>query len=223
MIKTALVLLVTATVLSAQATRSVTATGNASVYVQPDQVIIDATVTTQGKTAQEAGTANATQTTAVLAALNMLLGSGANIQTINYTVSPNYNYPPSGAPVLVGYSASNTVEVTLGNLSLAGPVIDTATQAGATTVSGLRFTLKNMEPAKLQALQQAATRAQSHAAAMASALGASVGAIVTLQEGAAVQPVVYPVMAAAPEGTPTPVNPGLVEVSATVTLQAALN
>src|SRR5579862_5471133 len=82
--------------LSLGARPTVHTTGNASVFVAPDQVKIDATVTTQGLTAQDASTQNATQTAAVIAALKMLLGSGANIQTIGYSVTPNYKYPPNG-------------------------------------------------------------------------------------------------------------------------------
>jgi uncharacterized protein len=205
----------------------VQASGEASVFVPPDQVRVDASVTTQGRTAQDASAQNATQVAAVLAALGQLLGPNADIKTINYFVGPNYQYPPNGGtPTLINYTATNTVEVTLGSTTLAGPVIDTATQAGATTVGGLRFSLKDSEPARLQALQMATQQAKSHADAMANALGAKTGAVVSLQEGAQVAiPVFVGVAGAAGAagGTPTAVEPGMIEVQASVTLQAELN
>ena len=203
---------------------AVRATGNASVFAQPDQVQVDATVTTRAATAQDAGSQNATQTAAVLSALNQLLGTGANIKTISYSISPNYNYPPNGGtPTLTGYTANNTIEVTLSAITMAGQVIDTAAQAGATSIAGLRFSLKDSEPPRRQALQQAAAVAKTHADAMANALGRTVGTIVLVQEGAAVQPIVNGLVAGASPAPTTPVQSGLIEIDATVVLEALLN
>src|SRR5437667_5505976 len=203
----------------------VRATGQASVFAPPDQVKVDASVVTQGSTAQEAASRNADQVDVVLAALRKLLGSGADIKTINYAVVPNYKYPTGGGtPTLTGYTASVTVEVTLGAVSMTGPVIDTATQAGATSIGGLRFSLKDPEPQRLQALRLATLQAKTHAEAMASGLGGKVRAVLSLEDGAAafrVQPL--GVSASAAAGTPTPVEPGLIEVQASVVLQAELN
>jgi uncharacterized protein len=203
---------------------SVRASGEASVFALPDQVRIDVTVTTQGKTAQDAASQNASQLAAVTSALVQILGANADIKTINYFVGPNYQYPPNGGtPILIGYTASNTIEVTLGMISMAGAVIDTAAQAGATTVGGLRFTLKDPEPQRLQALSLATLQARSHAEAMANALGAKVGAVITVQEGAQVrlQPLVG--VAADARSTPTSIQPGMIEVQASVVLEAQLN
>src|SRR5881397_3331027 len=202
----------------------VRATGQASVFAPPDQVKVDASVVTQGSTAQEAASRNADQVDAVLAALRKLLGAGADIKTINYSVVPNYKYPQGGGtPTLTGYTASVTVEVTLGAVSMTGPVIDTATQAGATSIGGLRFSLKDPEPQRLQALRLATLQAKSHAEAMASGLGGKVGAVISLEEGTAVRVQQLVASAGAAASTPTPVEPGLIEVQATVVLQAELN
>ena len=201
---------------------SVTATGTASIFVAPDQVMIDVTVTTQSATAQAASSQNATQTNAVISALYMLLGPGANIKTVNYSVSPNFTYPPNGGtPILNGYTASNTVEITLSAVTTAGPVIDTAVQSGATSVSSLRFGLKDPEPSRQQVLKQAAMVAMTHAVAMANGLGKTVGTVISLREGASFQPVVQ-TTGVAPTAT-TPIEAGLIQVSATVTLEALMN
>jgi uncharacterized protein YggE len=202
----------------------VRSSGDASIFVQPDQVMIDASVTTQGPTAQDASTQNASRVATVLAALGKLLGSTADIKTINYSIGPNYNYPSGGGtPILIGYTATNTVEVTASAVSFAGPVIDTATQAGATSVSGIRFTLKDPEPAHLQALRLATLHAKSHADAMANGLGGTVGAVVSVQESSAVRAPLYAGTNGAPVNTTTPVEPGTIEVQASVVLEAELN
>jgi hypothetical protein len=198
----------------------VSASGQASVYVPPDQAKVDVTVTAQGATAQAAANKDADQVTAVLAAFTKLLGAGADIKTINYFVGANYN---NSGQTIVGYTASSTLEVTLTNLSLAGTVIDTAVAAGATSVGGVQFSLQNSDPAHQQALKLATLQAKAHADAMASALSHIVGPIISLSEASAVPVGVFAGVAGAPSSTTTPVVPGLIQVQVTVNLQAELD
>jgi hypothetical protein len=112
-------------------------------------------VFTQGATAQDASTANATQASTIIAAMQALLGGGANIKTINYSLSPVYNNPPSGQnPTIIGYSVSNTVEITLTDLSKIGRTIDTAIQSGANRVQGTPVRPAGPQPPTAQALRR---------------------------------------------------------------------
>ena len=211
--------------LFAQATQrpTVRAAGQASVFVAPDQVKIDASVVSQGGTAQDAAAQNANQVAVVIAALQKLLGATADIKTINYFVGPVYKSSPNGGPsTIVGYTASLTVEVTLGALSMAGAVIDTAAGAGATSIGSLQFSLKDPEPARLQALRLATVQAKNHADAISGASGHTTGAILLLQEGTAVSGPVIGGVTASPTGA-TQITPGLIEVQGSVVLQAELN
>ena len=108
----------------------VKAVGQGNVSVQPDQAKIDFSVVTIAVTAQTVASQNASQVSTLIAALQTLLGSTGNIQTIGDTLSPNYNYPPGGNPVLTGYSASNTIEGSAGDLGMVGTIIDTGVEAG---------------------------------------------------------------------------------------------
>ena len=201
----------------------VRAAGDASVFMQPDQVKVDASVTTQATTAQDASAQNAAQTAGLIAALTKLLGTGADIKTVNYSVTPLYKSVQGGGAVLTGYAANNTVEVTLSTLSLVGSVIDTASQNGATSIGGLSFSLKDSEPARAQALRSATMQAMVHAQAMASAMNRNVGAVVSVEEATAVRVPVVGGVAGGVASTPTPITPGLIQVEASVVLQAALN
>jgi len=203
---------------------SVEATGSATVSAPPDQAVIDATVSTTGTSAQDAAAKNATQTNGLLAALGKLLGSGANIRTTSYSVYPNYqNNPPGGTPTISGYTANSTVEVTLGDLTQAGPVIDTAVANGASSLGGISFSLKNPEPQRQQALTMATQQALSHANAMATGAGHTVGSIRSVQEGGTTVPVSPIVAGSAAGGSSTTVQPGLIQVTETVTVTADLN
>jgi hypothetical protein len=204
---------------------SVRASGQASVSVKPDQLKLNVGVTTQAATALEASDQNAALVTVVIAALKKVVGAAADIKTVGYSVTPNYKYPQGGGtPTLTGYTVNNTLEVATGDLSLAGRLIDAAVQAGATNVQSLRFALKDSEPARAEALRLATIEAKRHAEAIATGLNARLGYVIAADEGGAVQVANTDVRAVATAGgsTPTPVETGMVEVSATVTLEIEL-
>ena len=204
-----------------QPARSVRSTGSASVALKPDQMLVNVGVTTQAATAQEAAEQNATQMTTVLNQIRAVLGPGADIKTVGYSVAPVYRYPQGAPPVLTGFSASNTVEVASGDMASIVRVIDTSAQAGATTIQGLRFGVKDSEGARMQALGAAAKQAMAHAQAIAGGLGAKIGTVITAQEGSVItpSPVARDVTGAA---QPTPIETGLVQVTATVSLDVEL-
>jgi len=203
----------------AQPAGTIQAGGTATLFANPDQAYISIGVVTDGATAQDAAQRNATQATAVLNALKQVLGNAGTIQTVSYSVNPRYSAMPGQAAVIVGYTASNTLQVTTLDLSLIGSLIDTANQAGANSVGGLQFSLRDPEPLRQQALGQAAKQARAHADAIAAGLGAHTGAVVSAQEGGSVSPVVIAGTAA---GAPTPIQTGQVSVSASVTITVQL-
>jgi len=203
----------------AQATQTIQAIGSATVSGQPDQVKVDIGVTTTANTAQEASNQNATQMTAVIAQIQVVLGSSADIKTVNYSITPNYRTSPNSSPVLTGYTATNNVEVTARDSNSIVKVIDSVASVGATNITNLRFSIANTEPLQEQALALAAKQAIAHAQAIASGLGAKVGSVISAQEGVSVVPIDRTL---APTASATPVLPGPVQVTANVTIVVAL-
>ncbi|HEX8186460.1 MAG TPA: SIMPL domain-containing protein, partial [Blastocatellia bacterium] len=127
---------------------SIRVTGEATITAKPDQALIDIGVVTQAQTAQIAATQNAQKQEAVIAALRRVMGAGADIKTISYSLNPDYRYPERGGqPTITGYSASNTVQVKTSDLTQVGKIIDIATQTGANNIQSLRFMLKDEEAA----------------------------------------------------------------------------
>jgi len=211
-----------ALVLSAQTTptRRIQANGTATVSVKPDTARVSMGVTTTATTAQDATSQNATVAQAVLDKLTQLLGQNADIKTLSYSLSPNYSYPPGGGnPTLLGYTATNTVQVTTADLTLPGKIIDTATQAGANRVDGLSFFLKDDSAPKGQALRLATIQAKQHADAIASGLSLHTGNVLFIQEGVTSTPVYAATGGIAASAAATPVQTGTVDVRADVTLQ----
>ena len=204
-------------------TASVRATAEATASAKPDRARVVIGVVTRAATAQTAAAENARQVAAVLAALRQTLGPGAGMQTVNYSLAPDYRYPrEGGTPSLAGYTATNGVEVTVDDMDYVARVIDTAAQSGANTVQSLRFLLRDERALREQALKKATVEARARAEAMASAAGLRVVRIVSIEEGAAppVRPVREIALVAGPAPA-TPVEPGTLEIRATVTVTVA--
>ena len=91
------------------------------------------------------------------------------------------------AAVVTGYTASNTLRVTVRDLSQLRKLIQSATQSGAESVDRLTFDLKDERAVRARALAQAASQARSGAEALASSLSLRLGKLLRIEE---VQPVV---------------------------------
>jgi uncharacterized protein YggE len=188
--------------------------------VQPDEAQLSVSVTTNGTSAQDAGQQNANLIATVITALQKVIGSSGTITTVSYSVSPRYSNGTATQPsTIVGYSATNTQQVTLTDLTLIGRVIDAANQAGATSVGNLTLGLQNPEPSLEAALSAAAKQALVHAAAIASGLGGKTGPVISAQEETTYTPIA---VLAGVASASTTITPGPISVSATVTVTVQL-
>ncbi len=198
--------------------------GESIVTARPDRARIDVGVVTQANTSQAAVSQNAQKLEETMKRLRALLGSNADIKTVSYSLQPNYRYPKEGGePTISGYTATNIIRVTLDDLTKVGEVIDTASGAGANRVQSLQFTLKDDQEIQAQALREAAIRARKKADALASALGVRTVRILNVTESS--QPV-YPVRDVAfarAEAATTPIEPGMIEVRAIVSLTVEIS
>ena len=204
---------------------TVTVSGDARVTAQPDTAIVSISVVTQNRSALEAQQQNAAQTTAVINALKRSAGSGAEIKTSGYTLTPQRVYKENQPPTITGYEARNGITVTLSDLTRVGAVIDAAAQAGANNIDGITFTLRRDREARGQALSEATREAIAKAETLAQALGGRVARIVAVQEGGANSP--RPVIYARQEtfaktSADTPVEVGTLEINSQVQLIAEI-
>jgi uncharacterized protein len=146
------------------------------------------------------------------------------IKTLSYTLREEFEYA-NNRRTSRGYVAANTIEVRIDDIERVGKLLDAAVQSGATTVSDIRFDLKNRDAAEREALRLAVADARGRAEAVAAGAGRSLGAILRIEEQGAVQlpPRPMGMMAARAEAVAdTPITPGEIEVRASVTLTAAL-
>ena len=213
-------------VAGARAGVRVVVTGEAVVQAQPDTVVVTLAVVTQNASASEAQAENASRTDAVLRAVRAAAGV-REVKTSGYSLQPQYAYREGAPPSLTSYIARNAVNVTVGDVRQTGAVIDAGSRAGANSVDGLSFMLRNDAQARQRALAEATREALSKARTVATTLGGSVVRVVEVQEAGAFRPPV-PVHTAefgraamtSQAATPTPVEPGSLEIRAQVQLVA---
>lgn len=157
-------------------------TGEAEARAQPDTAVVVLSVVTQSPRALEAQQANARKSEAVMAAATGAAGASPEVKTSGYSLQPQQEWW-GGKPRITGYEARNTVTVTTKNLDRVGSVIDASTQAGANSVEGINFVLREDNPARRETLAEATRQAVSKAESIAQALGGRVTRVVESQEG----------------------------------------
>jgi uncharacterized protein YggE len=198
--------------------------GHASVKRAPDQAWVSIASETRAAMPADAQRLAAEAMTAVQSALAKAALPADAVRTTGYSLQPDMEYTGGRARVR-GYVARNQIEVRVDNLDRLGNVIDAAGSSGATSMSGLRFDIKERAAVEREALRLAVQDAMGRAKAIAAGAGAGLGAIVRIEEHVdQVRPVPYMAMRseAAAASPQTPITPGELEVEGTVTLTVGI-
>lgn len=162
-------------------TTKLTVAGEATTRVEPDTATLTIAVVTQSGQALTAQQENARKSKAVSDAVKAV-ATTAEVKTSDYVLQPQYDYRDTKLPKIVGYTARNSVIVTMTDLQGVGAVIDAASQAGANSVGNISFDLKQTSPARGQALAEATQQAMNKASSIAQALGGRVTRVVEENE-----------------------------------------
>ena len=191
----------------------------------PDQATLVIGITNHADTAQEAQQANAEIASTITTNLHNLGLSSEQIKTRNYNFHPTYNNQQNHENELTGYTVDNTVYVTLNDVTAVGNVIDTALSSGANKINSISFSIRNPNKLKEQALRQAIKDARTKADIIADALGKQIIGIQSVSEsGGSYQPRFNELMLAkANISTSTPIEPGTIDVEASVHIDFIIN
>ncbi len=197
-----------------------TVSGTGEVRVRPDIARLDLGVQTQSKDPRRAASLNAIRAGRIIAAVRGAGIPARDIQTTSYYLSPQYQYAQrTGKATLTGYEASNQVRVTVRRVEDAGRVLDAAIKAGANTSSGVSFDLNDRNTARDAALRIAAADASRKARVLATAFGLGAVRLLSVNESNTDAPrtFTYNSATASTISAPTPVSPGEITISASIT------
>ena len=198
--------------------RTITMTGHGEIKAVPDIATVNAGVTTTAQTAAAALSANSTRMNQVFDALKKLGIPDRNIQTANFSISPQFNMGVSSdSHHITGYQVNNEVSVRLTDVKRAGSVLDTLAGAGANQMNGISFDIATPAPLLEKARAQAVSDARARAQTYSKAAGVALGQIISISEGGGeIQP--RPMNRIMAMAAPTPVAPGEQSVTADVTV-----
>jgi len=197
--------------------------GDAIVRRTPDRAFVTIAIETRSKNPRDAQKQNADAATQVQQRLSLAkLGPDA-IRTLGYHLEQEFEVVPSGR-IPREYLARNSIEVRIDDLSRVGELIDTVVRGGATTVAGVRFEIQNRASAEQDALRLAVADARSRAEAAATGAGLIVDRVLRIEdrrEGIIIPQRTMMMSARAADAT-TPIEPGLIEIQAHVTLTVSI-
>jgi uncharacterized protein len=200
-------------------------TGEGIVKMAPDRVWVTIAAESRAKSPREAQRANADAMKAVLERLKTLGLPADAIRTSGYDLQPQFDYV-NGRQSLREYLARNMIEVRVDDVARAGEVLDAAVGSGATSVSGVRFDLKDRSAAEREALKKAVADARGRADAAAAGAGVKVDRVVKIEEQRVIIPEPRPIMmtrqSMVAEGAGPPISPGELEIRAAVTMTSSI-
>jgi uncharacterized protein YggE len=196
---------------------------NGEVLARPDQVEISLAVQTENADAKVAQQKNAELMASTIAALEGAGIPADKIKTTGYNIYPVYDEPVSviGQKVKF-YRVTNTLLITLTDITRAGEIVDLAVAKGVNQVNYISFSLSESQQKSLRqdALRDAMARSRADADTVASAGGLTITGVKEITVSGGYYPVAvsdyrYTEGAAS---VSTPLVPGEVKISASVSV-----
>jgi uncharacterized protein YggE len=172
----------------AAAWQTVSVTGTGRVSLTPDRAGFTVGVQTLAPSLTAATQENAARMTAILGALRQAGATDRELRTTGLSIYPQMAPEPGNKPRIVAYQVSNNLTVTRDDVATIGKLLEAAVQAGANTVSGVNFTVKDSARGRDSGLQAAFAEAKAKADVLARAAGRTVGRALAITEGGAALP-----------------------------------
>lgn len=179
---------------SAPATDTIVVNGTGQATLPPDVAHVSFTVQNTAPAVADAQAATTKQANAVL---DFVKGQGIadkDVKTLSYNIYPQYSYPTPcspgmacpayipGTPKVTGYQVSETIQVTIRDLSSVGSFVGGLGKLSVQNVSGPDFTLDDTTAGYDAARADAINKAKAQAQLLASQLGVHLGKIVSFNE-----------------------------------------
>jgi len=201
--------------------RLVSVQGVGEVTVKPDVATINIGVETQDKDAAFAQKSNARLMEDVSKAIKALGIKEKDLQTSQYNIYKNRNYGDDKKEEY--YVVSNTLTVTVNDITKVGAVIDASSKAGANKINSINFSVKDESVYYQQALKNAMASAKGKASSIMSTYGKKPGMPYSVSEanyyGGAVRANYSMDMAVAKESVATPIESGDLTITANISVQ----
>jgi uncharacterized protein YggE len=206
---------------TSESVRLVTVQGVGEVTVKPDMATINIGVETEDKDAAFAQSSNARLMDAVSKAIKELGVKEDELQTSQYNIYKSRNYGDESQEEF--FVVTNTLTVTVNDISKVGAIIDASSKAGANKINSINFSVKDESKYYQEALKNAMTSAKGKATTIMSTFGKKPSLPYTVSEasyyGGAVRANYAMDMAMEKSAVATPIEAGDLTITANVSVQ----
>ncbi len=209
---------------------SLTVRGSAVLNKPADQLRIRIGVVTEDDEATTALRENTARMNDVIKALKKEGLTDKEYQTSQIRIQPLYSRRPRQAgvewkPAIIGFQVSNSINIKTKQLKIAGELIQAANEAGANSIDSISFGISDPRKHRAEAIRTATANALADAKTLAGAANLRLVRVITinLDQAAAPRPLMKSMnrgmeMMAMADSAPPPVNPGDVNINASVTV-----
>jgi len=167
-----------------QTRNTIAVSGSGQAFGRPDLATIQIGVQSNGPDLGQVVAQNNQRADAILTALKALGIEDKDLQTSNFSVSPQRDYDPVTGQQkdTTTYYVDNTLTVTVRDLSKLSTVLSEALAAGANNVYGISFGVADPAALEAEARTRAMTDARARAEQLAKAAGVTLGSPISISE-----------------------------------------
>lgn len=173
------------------ASNTISVSGEGEVFAVPDTATFSVTIQERAKDVAAAQAAATKKNNDVVAYLKEAGVDEKDIQTADYNVNPQYEYVNGvcregycqpGTQKLTGFEVTQTLTVKVKDTDKAGELLSGVGSRGASSVSGLSFTIADQDQLEVDARDEAIADAKAKADELAASLGVSIVRVVGFSE-----------------------------------------
>ena len=164
-------------------TPRISVTGDATVYVQPDKILITLGVETWDQKVEVAKDKNNKVMADTVAGIKALGVAEKDIQTDQLSIEPRWqdSYERK-SEAFIGYFVRNTLAVTLTDISKVEDLVTNVLNAGVNYIHGINFESTEFKKHREEAREMALKAAKEKAEKMAAVLDEKLGPVLEIQE-----------------------------------------
>jgi uncharacterized protein YggE len=162
--------------------RTITVVGEGSASAPADIARVNIGVQVSDPDVKIATDKAAAQMESVLSALQADGIAENDIQTSYYNVYVDRPYSPQGQPGEPVYQVSNSMQVTIRDLTRITEILGLAIESGANSINSVEFRLSDPTSIRSEARAEAVTNAEAQAAELAKLNGVAVGGVTRISE-----------------------------------------
>ncbi|MFN0095211.1 MAG: SIMPL domain-containing protein [Dehalococcoidia bacterium] len=209
-------------------TTGILVAGSGRASAPPDTGFVTVGVQVTAVTVEKAREDAAKAAAAVIAAVKQNGVDAKDIQTTNFSISPNFVYPRDGGePTITGYVVVNTLDVKVRKLDALSAVIDGAAVAAgdAARVQGVRFDIEDSAALYEKAREQAMIDAKKKGEQLAKLGGVKLGVPLAISEVQLENPLIAEArtgIAGAAFKDATPIEAGTTAITVNLTVRWAI-